>query len=98
MGIDTHVDTSCAGKYVMIFEHIQGTLSNVSPFKCPSIRHVSLANGIVAVDKEDDQSGYILESNGFLDFSSSIENSLLCPMQDRINDIRIEDVPTKFDN
>ena len=60
MGIDTHVDTSCAGKYVMIFEHIQGTLSNVSPFKCPSIRNLSLANGIVAVDKEKKSLIFIL--------------------------------------
>ena len=98
IGIYTHDNTSCAEKHVRILEYIQGTLFNVSPFQVHSIRNVSLANGIVAVDKEDDQSGYILESNGFLDFSSSIENSLLCPMQDRINDIRIEDVPTKFDN
>ena len=52
MGIYTHADTSCTGKHVMIFEHIQGTLFNVSPFQGPSIRNLSLANRIVAVDKE----------------------------------------------
>ena len=36
--------------------------------------------------------------NGVLDLSSSMENSLLCPMQARTNDIRVEDVPTKLDN
>ena len=98
MEIDTHTDTSCVGKDVRIVEYIQGTLFNVSSFKGPSIRNVSLANGIIAIDREDGQSGYILELNGFLDFSLSMENSLLCPMQARTNDIKIEDVPTKFDN
>ena len=60
MGIDTHVDTSCAGKHVRILKYIQGTLFNVSSFQDPSIRNVSLANGIVVVDKDDGQSGYIL--------------------------------------
>ena len=40
----------------------------------------------------------MVNQNGFLDFSSSMENSLLCPMQARTNDIQIEDVPTNFDN
>ena len=52
MGIDTHADSSCAGKHVMIFEHIQGTLFNISPFQGPSIRNLSLANRIVDVDRE----------------------------------------------
>ena len=55
MGIDTHVDTSCAGKHVMILEYIQGTLFNVSLFQGLSIRNVYLANGIIVVDKDDDQ-------------------------------------------
>ena len=50
---------------------------------------------MLAVDKEDDQSGYILELNGFLDFSSLMENSLLCPVQARTNDILIEDTIQK---
>ena len=52
-GIYIHDDTSYAGKHVRILEYIQGTLFNVSPFQVHSIRNVSLANGIVAVDKED---------------------------------------------
>ena len=60
MGIDTHADTSCAGKHVRILEYIQGTLFNVSPFQGPSIQNVSLANGIIAIDREDCQSGISL--------------------------------------
>ena len=98
MGIDTHADTSCAGKHVRILEYIQGTLFNVSPFQGPSIQNVSLANGIITVGREDGQSEYILKLDGFLDLNSSMENSLLCPMQARTNDIQIKDVPTQFDN
>ena len=93
LGIDTHADTSCAGRHVRILEYIDGTKFNVAPFQGPSIKNISLANGIVAIDKEDGQPGYILELNGFLDFTSSLEHSLLCPMQARVNDIQIDDVP-----
>ena len=98
MGIDTHADTSCTGRHVRILEYIQGTLFNLFPFQEPSIRNVYIENRIVDIDKEDGQSRYIFELNGFLDFSSSMVNSFVYPMQARTNNIRIEDVPTKFDN
>ena len=96
LGIDTHADTSCAGKHVKILEYVQGARFSVAPFQGPSINNISLANGVVAVDREDGQPGYILELNNFLDFSNSMEHSLLCPMQARLNDIRIDDTPTSL--
>ena len=93
LGIDTHADTSCAGKHVRILEYVQGTKFTVAPFQGPTIKNISLANGVIAVDRENGQSGYILELNNFLDFSHSMEHSLLCPMQARINGIKIDDVP-----
>ena len=96
LGIDTHADTSCAGKHVRILEYVQGVRFSVAPFQGPSITNVSLANGVVAVDREDGQPGYILELNNFLDFSNSMEHSLLCPMQARLNGIRIDDIPTSL--
>ena len=96
MGIDTHADTSCAGRHVRIIEYISGATYNVSPFQGPPVKNVSLINGIVAVDREDGQGGYILELNSFLDFTTSMHHSLLCPMQARLNSVRIDDVPKKL--
>ena len=42
--IDTHADTSCAGKHVKILEYVQGTRFSVAPFQGPSINNISLAN------------------------------------------------------
>ena len=96
MGIDTHADTSCAGRHVRIIEYISGATYNVSPFQGPPVKNVSLINGIVAVDREDGQGGYILELNSFLDFTTSMHHSLLCPMQACLNSVRIDDVPKKL--
>ena len=51
-----------------------------------------MINGVVAVDNSDG-GGYILELNNFLDFTSSINDSTLVPMQARQNNIVIDDVP-----
>ena len=63
MGIDSHADTSYAGRHVRILEHIDGIQYNVSPFTGPSLHNVGMINGIVAVDREDGQGGFILEFN-----------------------------------
>ena len=96
LGIDNHADTSCAGKKVKILEYVQGVSFSVAPFQGPHIKNISLANGVVAVDREDGQPGYILELNNFLDFSNSMEHSLLCQMQARLNGIHIDDTPTSL--
>ena len=93
MGIDTHADTSCAGRHVRIMEHIDGIQYNVSPFSGPSLPNISMINGIIAVDREDGQGGYILELNNALNFTNIIQHSLLCPMQARVNQVTIEDSP-----
>ena len=53
LGIDNHADTSCAGKKVKILEYVQGVSFSVAPFQGPHIKNISLANGVVAVDRED---------------------------------------------
>lgn len=93
MGIDSHADTSCAGRHVHVIEHIDGVQYNVSPFTGPALPNVGMINGIVAVDREDGQGGFILEFNNALDFTNSMEHSLLCPMQARVNQVVIEDAP-----
>lgn len=97
LGIDTHADTTCAGRHVRILEHIQGSTYNVSPFTGPAIKDIGMINGALAVDREDGQGGYILELNNALDFTKTMEHSLLCPMQARINQVQIDDVPKFID-
>ena len=40
--------------------------------------------------------GYILELNNFLDFTNTMDHSLLCPMQARVNGVEINDVPQQL--
>ena len=55
MGIDTHADTSCAGRHVRIMEYVDGKVFNVAPFHSDyqPIKEVRLINGVVAVDLEN---------------------------------------------
>ena len=97
MGIDTHADTSCAGRHVRIMEYVDGKVFNVAPFHSDyqPIKEVRLINGVVAVDLENG-SGIILELNNFLDFTESMEDSILVPMQARLNGIIIDDIPASL--
>ena len=97
MGIDTHADSSCAGRHVRILEYIEGKEYSVTPFHndYKPISNVKMINGIVAVDT-DDGNGYILELNHFLDFTNSMDNIILVPMQARINGINVDDVPLQL--
>ena len=54
-----------------------------------------MINGIAAVDTENAK-GYILELNNFLDFTNTMDHSLLCPMQARVNGVEINDVPQRL--
>ena len=97
LGIDSHADTTCAGRHFKIIERIEGTSYNVSPFSGPLFNNISMVNGIMATDREDGQDGYILEINNALDFTNAMEHSLLCPMQARLNGVKINDVPSSLD-
>ena len=100
MGIDTHADTSCAGKHVRIMERIDGAQYNVAPFHpdYAPVERVTMINGAIAVDREDGMDGYILQLNNFLDFTKTMDHSLLCPMQARVNGVKIDDVPRHLDS
>mmetsp|Transcript_16812 Transcript_16812/g.23799 ORF Transcript_16812/g.23799 Transcript_16812/m.23799 type:complete len:408 (+) Transcript_16812:1193-2416(+) len=93
LGIDTHADTSVAGSHVCILEFINGATYNVSPFHGSPVKNISLSNVIIAVDREDGQEGYILELNSFLNFTASMNHSLLCPIQARLNGVKINNAP-----
>ena len=94
LGIDTHADSSCAGKHVRPLEFISGKKYSVTPFHesyAPKT-DVGMINGVVAIDKPDGE-GYILELNNFLNFTDSMNDSILVPMQALQNNIVIDDVP-----
>ena len=94
VGIDSHADTSCAGKHVRITEYVDGKLFSVSPFneKYKPLENVRMINGIMAVDREDG-SGLIIELNNFLDFTDSMTDTILVPMQSRMNGVIVNDTP-----
>ena len=97
LGIDTHADSSCAGKHVRILEYIEGKSFTVSPFlnSYQPKKDVQMINGVIAVDKEDG-GGYILELNNFLDFTDSMNDSILVPMQARHNGMVVDDIPREL--
>ena len=58
---------------------------------------INIVNGCVAYDTIDGQT-YILDINQALDFTETMENSLLCTNQARAHGVVIEEVPKFFDN
>ena len=96
MGIDTYADSSCAGKHVRIILFIDEKKYKVTPFHkdYKPIDNIGMIHGIVAVDNEDG-SGYILELNNFLNFTDTMEHTILVPMQARENVVLVDDVPSR---
>ena len=97
LGIDSHADTSCAGRHFRVTERHEGTQYSVAPFhdEYSPIKNVDMVNGLVAVDDESG-GGFILEMNNFLDFTSSMMNSIVVPMQLREFGVIVDDVPKKL--
>ena len=56
---------------------------------------MKLINGIVAIDK-DDGTGLIIELNNFLNFTDSMTDSILVPMQARLNNVIVNDLPSSL--
>ena len=57
--------------------------------------NIGMINGIVAIENEDG-SGYLLELNNFLNFTDTMEHTILVPMQERENGVLIDDVPSRL--
>ena len=97
IGIDTHADTSCAGRHARIIEYIDGKSYNVAPFHSgyQPLKEIGLVNAIIAIDLEDG-SGIILELNNFLNFTDSMDDCILVPMQCRLHGIIVDDVPKQL--
>ena len=89
---------SCAGKQARIIAIEEGQTSTVYPFDdsmrpSKGIRTVHVA---YAYDAPNGQTA-ILQVNHCLDFTSTMENSIVCTNQARANNIIVNDCPKLFD-
>ena len=78
LGLDSHDDTSYAGKHVRVLEHVQGRECIIHSFH-DSYKHIdkiSIINGVLAYDIGTGES-YILILNQALDFRHTMKYSLL---------------------
>ena len=98
MGLDSHADMTCVGRHAHIYEVYHGKVCNVFPFNYSyePIRNITTVNAAFAYDTDDGQI-YIIELNQCLDFSSTMEHSLLCTNQAIINGVVIDDCPIALD-
>ena len=81
LGVDTHADTLCAGRHVRVIKYIGGKKYSVAPFhgSYKPKTNVEMINGVVAIDNSN-SSGFFIELDNFLDFSDSMDDSILVLM------------------
>ena len=98
LGLDSHADMTCIGRHARIIETYHGKVCNVFPFNdsYEPITNIHTVNAAFAHDTEDGQT-FIIEINQCLDFTSTMENSLLCTNQARMNGVVVDDCPTILD-
>ena len=98
LGLDSHADVHCIGRHARILEVFHGRSCNVQPFNdsYSPMTNVATANACFAFDTTEGQT-YILEVNQALDFTDSMEHSLLCSNQARSHGVIVDDVPQFLD-
>jgi len=99
LGLDSHTDVHCLGRHARVIEVLEGETCSVQPFNdsYSPMTGVRIVNGCMAYDTLDGQT-YIMDINQALDFTNTMENSLLCINQARAHGVVIEDVPRFLDN
>ena len=98
LGTDSHAEVSCYGRHARITAIHEGMSVNVSPFhdSYAPLTNVNFADACFAFDAPNGQV-YILHHHYGLDFTSSMEDSILCTNQSRAAGIIVDDVPPCFD-
>ena len=98
LGINSHADISCAGRHARVLETFNGRQCNVHPFhdSYAPITKVNTVNAALAHDTNDGKT-FILNLNQSLDFTQSMQHSILCTNQARIHNVEINDIPTVLD-
>ena len=91
--LDSHADTCCVGANVHILGQTHKTV-NVTPFlqKLGTIKRAPIVDAAVAYDDPKSGETYILVINQAIHIPEMTHN-LLCPMQCRMNDVLIDEVP-----
>ena len=98
LGLDSHADMTCVGSDAYIIDHVVGQSCTVHPFheSYSPKQNVQVCNAAFAFDHNNGET-FILRLNQCLDFSSSMEHSLLCTNQVRSHGIIVEDAPKAVD-
>ena len=94
LGMDTHVDISCAGMDAYILKKLDGRLCEVWGFhdSYNSLTNVEYVNvAYKYLDKTGQE--YLLEVNQALNFINLMTNSILCTNQARHNGVIVIDIP-----
>ena len=98
LGIDSHADTSCAGRHARVCEFIEGRECTVKPFNdtySPK-QNIGIVNCAFAYDSSDGRT-YILRVNNMLDFRHEMEDSILSTNQSRTYGIVVDDIHPDVD-
>ena len=79
LGLDSHADVHCLGRHARIVEILEGHTCSVQPFNdsYTPMTGINIVNECVAYDTIDGET-YIFDINQALDFTETMENSLLC--------------------
>ena len=98
LGIDSHADMSCAGKHARIVGIEEGQTSTVYPFddSMKPTKEVKTVHVAYAYDAPNGQTT-ILQINHYLDFTNTMEHSIICTNQARANNVIVNDCPKIFD-
>ena len=98
LGIDSHVDRSCAGRHTRIIGIEEGKTSTAYPFNDSMKRSKRVKNIHVAYAHEtENDTTDILRVNNCLDFTDTMHRSILCTNQARANAVIINDYPRLYD-
>ena len=88
-GLDSHADMSCTGKHVRILEILEGQTCEVFPFNenhYEPIPKIRIINGAFSTETIYGET-IVVELNHALNFTKSMEHSLLCVNQARENGV-----------
>ena len=89
---------SCVGKHAKVMETFSDRTCNVQPFNdtYDSMKNIQTVNAVFSHDTTDGRT-FLLEVNQALDFTSSMEHSLLCPNQAWMYGTIIDETPQFLD-